>query len=304
MKPADNPSGIVFDIQHFSVHDGPGVRSTVFLKGCPLTCRWCSNPESQKHLPELLHFEKLCTLCGICVEECPNGALAVADNELRRDETACKLCGLCVSVCPQDARQLSGRRMTVEEVSTEVRQHWRIFMQSGGGVTLSGGEALAQPAFTGALLGVLHDELGFHTCLDTTGFLPWESFETLLPAIDLILLDLKHMDDARHREATGIGNARILENARHLGERGFPVIVRLPLIPDYNDTDDNLHALGRFMQTVRLPKIEVLPYHEFGVSKYTALGKTYTVHSRIEPKAERAAAILGNYGLDVTVAPR
>ncbi|KAI95522.1 glycyl radical-activating protein [Rhodomicrobium udaipurense JA643] len=304
MKPADNPSGIVFDIQHFSVHDGPGVRSTVFLKGCPLTCRWCSNPESQRHQPELLHFGELCTLCGICVEECPNDALAIAGDELRRDEAACKLCGLCVSVCPQDARQLSGHRMTVEEVSTEVRQHWRIFMQSGGGVTLSGGEVLAQPAFAGALLSALHDDLGFHTCVDTTGFLPWENFERLLPAIDLILLDLKHMDDARHREATGIGNARILENARRLGERGFPVIVRLPLISAYNDTDENLHALGAFMKKANLGMLEILPYHEFGVSKYSALGKTYTVLSRKVPRSDTAADILGSYGLDVTVARR
>jgi pyruvate formate lyase activating enzyme len=301
---AKSQSGLVFDIQHFSVHDGPGVRSTVFLKGCPLTCRWCSNPESQKRAPELLHFKNLCTLCGLCVEECPHNALSVANGGLRRDAAACDQCGLCVTVCPQDARQLSGRWMTVGEVAAEVRQHWRIFTQSGGGVTLSGGEALAQFDFAGALLSALHEEAGLHTCLDTTGYSSWERFETILPAIDLILLDIKHMDDARHRQATGIGNLSILENAKRLGERGFAVVVRVPLVCDYNDTEENLHALGAFMKEARLGAVEILPYHEFGVSKYAALGKTYTVYSRKAPKADRAAAILRGYGLDVAIGQR
>jgi pyruvate formate lyase activating enzyme len=301
---AKSHSGIVFDIQHFSLHDGPGVRSTVFLKGCPLKCRWCSNPESQRHAPELLHFKNLCALCGLCVEECPRNALSIADGALRHDAAACDRCGLCVTVCPQDARQLSGRWMTVEEVTAEVRQNWRIFMQSGGGVTLSGGEALAQFDFSSALLSALHDEAGLHTCLDTTGYANWERLETILPAIDLILLDIKHMDDERHRQGTGIGNVAILENARRLGKRGFSVVVRVPLVCDYNDTGENLHALGTFMKEAGLGGVEILPYHEFGVSKYAALGKTYTVHSRKAPKADRAAAILRDYGLDVAVGQR
>lgn len=304
MQATDNPSGIVFDIQHFSLHDGPGVRSTVFLKGCPLSCWWCSNPESQRRAPELLHFKSLCTACGSCAEECPQKALSIVEGELRKNEAACDLCGSCVPVCPQDARQLSGKPMTIEDVSAEVRQHWRIFMQSGGGVTLSGGEALAQPAFAGALLSSLHDEAGLHTCLDTTGYIGWERLEKLLPFIDMILLDIKHMDDSRHREATGIGNASILENAKRLGERNFPVIVRLPLISDYNDTEANLQALGAFLKNARLGIVEILPYHEFGASKYSALGRPHKAPSRREPKTDRAAKVLSAYGLDVTVARR
>lgn len=297
----DDKRGIIFDIQHFSLHDGPGVRSTIFFKGCPLSCQWCGNPESQRRKAELLYFAALCTLCGRCVAACPEDALAVDGRKLRQDRERCAGCGACVDACLTGARILSGRTVSVSEVSREVRQHWRIFTQSGGGVTFGGGEVLAQPAFLGALLRHLHDEVGLHTCVDTSGHAPWPVVEPLLPHTDLILLDLKHMDSDRHREATGQPNERILGNARELGRRGFPVVVRLPLIADYNDTEDNLDALGDFMNEVGFPAVEILPYHEFGVSKYEALGKSYRVLSTGKPRLDRAADSLRRHGLEVSV---
>ncbi|MEE3664264.1 glycyl-radical enzyme activating protein [Brenneria sp. g21c3] len=295
------PQGVIFDIQHFSLHDGPGVRSTVFFKGCPLSCLWCANPESQRRKPELLYFAANCVSCGACVAACQSGALSLAEKGVAIDRTLCQSCGACAEACANDARTLSGRKMRVDEVVDEVRQHWRIFMQSGGGVTCSGGEILSQPVFLQALLQKLHDEMGFHLCLDTSGYAPWSRLEQLLPHADMILLDLKHMDAARHKAATGRDNKYILENARRLGKRGFPVLVRLPLIPGFNDDDDNLFRLGAFMKEIALPAIEILPYHEFGSSKYEALGKTYHVYENKRPRVREAREILSAFGLEVVL---
>jgi pyruvate formate lyase activating enzyme len=297
-------SGVIFDIQHFSVHDGPGIRSTIFLKGCPLACKWCSNPESQSRKPQLLFFSHLCTACGACVEACPNRAVTLDDGTIRFHRSACTACGTCAAVCQQNARTLSGRIATVEEICTEVRQHWRIFAQSGGGITCGGGEALAQPAFLRTLLHNLHEELGFHTCLDTTAHAPWDVLESLLPSLDLILLDLKHMDGATHKKATGKANDLILQNAARLGEGGFPVVVRLPLIPSFNDTDDNAHALGGFMRDVGLRSLEILPYHEFSLTKYAALGRRFTAYPRTDLRLAPVESILRSYGLDLTIHQR
>lgn len=295
------PRGMVFDIQHYCLHDGPGVRSTVFLKGCPLSCRWCSNPESQSGQPQLLYYRHLCVGCGACVAACPNRALILDEDGLHLDRDLCAACGLCVPACLQNARALSGRQMTVQQVCDEVRQHWRIFMQSGGGVTCGGGEAMAQPAFLLALLDRLHTELGFHTCLDTSGFAPWEVLVGLLPHLDLILLDIKHMDGAKHRAATGVDNQPILRNAAALGRLGFPVTVRLPLIPGFNDDEQNIHALGAFLREHRLPAVEIMPYHELGRSKYDALGREYCPPPTKEPKTRSSEKILRGYGLEATV---
>jgi len=295
------PAGLIFDIQHYCLQDGPGVRSTVFLKGCPLSCQWCSNPESQSGRPQLLVYAHLCVRCGACAAACPNQAITLGGDGPSLDRGLCTACGACVPACLQNARALSGRMATVEEVCDEVRQHWRIFMQSGGGVTCGGGEALAQPAFLLALLTRLHDDLGFHTCLDTTGYAPWNVLEGVLPHLDLILLDIKHMDGERHREATGVDNGPILRNARKLGQLDFPVTVRLPLIPGFNDDEQNIHALGSFLRDNRLNVVEIMPYHELGRSKYDALGRKYCPPIDKEPKTRSAESILRRFGLAATV---
>lgn len=299
MTPED--SGIIFDIQHYCLHDGPGVRSTIFFKGCPLSCRWCSNPESQHRNPQLLFFRNLCVGCGACAAACPCGAAIMAEDGVRMRRELCQACGRCVPACLQNARTLAGRTMTVEGVCDEVRQHWRIFMQSGGGVTCGGGEALAQPGFLLSVLTRLHDGLGFHTCLDTSGYAPWETLREMLPHLDLILLDLKHMDSAKHREATGRGNEPVLRNAGELGRAGFPVLVRLPLIPGFNDTLENLRALGSFLREIGMRTVEIMPYHEFGMSKHDALGKKYSRPQSGTPETERAVLVLRGQNIEVLV---
>lgn len=297
----DTVHGMIFDIQHFSLHDGPGVRSTVFFKGCPLACAWCANPESQSSAPQLLYFRTACTGCGSCVPVCPNRALAMMPDGLAFDRHACTACGACVPACPNEARQLSGRIMSIDEITAEVRQHWRIFAQSGGGVTCGGGEALAQADFLHGLLKALHEGLGFHTCLDTSGLSPWPVLERILPHLDLILLDLKHMDNAAHKRATGVGNGPVLANARALAGAGAPVLIRVPLVPGFNDTDDNLDALGLFLKQTGLTEAELMPYHTLGVNKYRALGLQYAFHPSARPRIAEATRTLRGYGVHVRV---
>ena len=291
----------IFDIQHFSLHDGPGVRSTVFFKGCPLSCWWCGNPESQSAAAELLFFRNLCVECGSCAVACPEEALEIRPTGLIMDHGLCSACGACVAICQYDARQVSGRRMTVDQVCAEVRQHWRIFQQSGGGVTLSGGEALQQHGFIFELLRSLHDDAGLHTCLDTCGMAPWSVLECLLPYLDMVLLDIKHMDGKAHERATGADNVVILENARQLAKKEVPVLIRLPLIPAFNDTNDNLQALGVFLHETGLKHLEIMPYHTLGLNKYTALGRKCVLPEHKEIRVEAAAEILSRYGLCIEI---
>ena len=298
--------GTIFDIQRFSTHDGPGIRTTVFLKGCPLSCTWCSNPESQKHNPQLLYFKDLCKNCGKCIDVCKNNAILMGDNGIEYDRNKCTSCGECAKICPHEARTLSGRIVTVDEVVGMVRQDWRYYMQSGGGVTCGGGEPLYQPDFIEALLTELHDKLGYHCCLDSTCFAPKEVLERMLPHLNLILLDIKHMDSKAHQELTGVPNEPILRNARHLGEINFPVLIRVPLIPEFNDTQENAENLGEFLKEIRLPKVDLMPFHTMGLSKTTALGKEYTPFGNRQPAStspavERTVSILERYGLQVSV---
>ncbi|WP_300155110.1 glycyl-radical enzyme activating protein [Solidesulfovibrio sp.] len=297
-------TGRVFDIQRYCVHDGPGVRSTVFLKGCPLSCAWCSNPESQDPRPQILYFRDLCRQCGACLEACPEGALALEKDALVVRQDLCRACGTCVAACLYEARIRSGEVMTVDAVCRIVQEDWRIYAQSGGGITVGGGEALAQPEFLGALLYVLHDGLGYHTCLDTSGFAPWATLEALLPHLDLILLDIKQVDAAAHRKATGVDNAVILDNAARLSARGFPTIIRVPLVPGVNDDAQSLEGLGTFLRGLRFPLVEIMPYHAYGRSKYAALGRDYPLGDLAGSDATLAAELLQGYGLEVAVHQR
>ncbi|MDR1854323.1 MAG: glycyl-radical enzyme activating protein [Azoarcus sp.] len=295
------PTGVVFDVQHFSLHDGPGVRSTVFLKGCPLACRWCGNPESQSARPQLMYFTHLCAACGQCVKTCPNRAMRCEGEGVRFDPSRCFACGACVPGCLRGARSVSGIRLGVEEIVAEVRQHWRIFSQSGGGVTVSGGEPLAQRDFLHALLRELHDEAGLHTCLDTCAKAPWPVLERMLPHLDLVLLDVKHVDEAKHREWTGSGNADILDNARRLGASALDVLVRVPLIPGFNDSDPELYDLADFLVAAGLKQVEIMPYHLLGLGKYRALGMRYPLSVDEKPRVDEAVDIFSSSGIAVEV---
>lgn len=302
--PGPQPEGLVFDIQRFCVHDGPGVRTTVFLKGCPLSCAWCSNPESQCFAPQILFFQDLCKGCGACLAACAHGAVVEQEGSLAYVRENCTACGACVAACLYEARVLSGRRMGVEDLCAILREDWRIYMQSGGGITVSGGEALMQPDFLEALLATLHDGLGYHTCLDTTGLAAWDTLQGLLPHLDLILLDIKHLDPEAHRRMTGVDNGLILDNARRLSGLGFPVLIRVPLIPGFNDDAGNLHRLGEFLSGLRYLDVELMPYHAYGLSKYRALGRQYALDGIQRSDASAAADILASHGLSVAVHQR
>jgi pyruvate formate lyase activating enzyme len=264
-------SGMVFNIMRFALHDGPGVRTTVFLKGCPLSCWWCHNPESQEPEPSPMYFAGRCRLCYDCVAACPHQALQFQDGT-PLTSAACVRCGDCAEACVAGARQLAGERKTVSEVLAECERDSVLFDESGGGVTVSGGEPLSQPDFTEALLEACR-ERGIHTALDTCGFAPREVAVRVSGSADLVLYDLKLLDPAAHRKYTGVPSGPILDNLAALTETGRQVIVRVPLIPGVNDQPENLSALADFVWLTGLRRIDLLPYHRIGVDKYGRLGR-------------------------------
>jgi len=265
--------GCVFNIQRYSIHDGPGIRTTVFLKGCPLRCLWCQNPESQRKDPEILLFKDKCTRCGKCVEVCPTGASSLSAGSSLIDRSKCTGCGKCVDVCPNEARTLVGKSMTVEEVVKEVKKDTSFYNKSGGGVTISGGDALAQPEFSLAILKECK-EAGIHTAIETTGYAPWATLEKLLKYTDFVLYDIKQMDSEKHYEGTKTRNPLILENAR-LVSKMKPMKVRIPLIPGYNDSVENVRKTACFVRDeLGIKDLEVLAYNKLGEAKYDRLDKT------------------------------
>jgi len=296
--------GCVFNIERFAIRDGPGIRTTVFFKGCPLRCLWCSNPESFQPSPQLFYFEHLCQQCYRCVDACPNKATSVnPEGGIEIARNLCKACGKCVEVCPTKARDISGMIMTVDEVMEEVKKDMLFYQNSGGGVTASGGEPTHQPEFLQRLFERCH-ESAIHTCLDTCGFVKSKVLQKILAYTDLVLYDIKHMDPVQHKKLTGVDNGIILENARMIATQGKPMIVRVPLIPRHNDSEQNIKALAGFMADLKLKKIDLLPYHALGKAKYERLGLEYKL-SKLKPhKSKEIEAIktaLESYGLEVGV---
>lgn len=295
---------MIFDIKRFAVHDGPGIRTTVFLKGCPLRCLWCHNPEGISRRPQLVFTPQRCIGCGRCLDLCPQGVHRLVDGRHLIEWDRCLGCGACAEECYSEALRLAGREASVEKVMREVLSDRPFYETSGGGMTLSGGEPLAQHRFALALLQAAKEE-GIHTALDTSGFAPWEHLEGLLPFTDLVLYDLKHMDDRRHRELTGVSNRRILENLRRLDEAGKRIWIRIPLVPGYNDEDSNYHALGRFLSDLKnAEQIQILKYHKLAESKYENIGRSYPLKGLEPPTKEWAESrreILLGYGLSRTI---
>jgi pyruvate formate lyase activating enzyme len=296
--------GCVFNIERFAIRDGPGIRTTVFLKGCPLRCLWCANPESISPVPQLFYLENLCTRCYRCVEACPNKATTkTPEGAIAINRSLCKACGKCVEVCPNKARQISGNLMTVDEVLEEVKKDALFYQNSGGGVTFSGGEPTQQPEFLWHLLK-RSQESGIQTALDTSGFVKPEILKRVLEHTDLVLYDIKHMDPAKHKELTGVDNRLILENAKMIATMGKPMIIRVPLIPGHNDSKENSLALAEFMLSLGLKRVDLLPYHSLGKIKYQRLGMEYKL-SDLKPFAAgevaKIKADLESYGLQVGV---
>jgi len=278
--------GTIFNIQRYSVNDGPGIRTLIFFKGCPLQCVWCSNPESQQRRHQIMYFENLCSRCGTCAAACPNGCITIEDGRRLYDASACERCGRCAAVCPNSAVKRVGREMTVAEVTAEAEKDYLFFLNSGGGVTLGGGEPTLQPDFARALLKSLK-ALGIHTAMETCGDAPWSVFERLTTHLDLLLYDVKHLDENLHRQHTGKSNGRILSNLKTLLREETPLIVRIPVIPDFNDSVDTMAAIAAFLkrhnQCDLLQRIDLLPYHKLGVGKYGALGRDYALEGYETP---------------------
>lgn len=312
-------TGNIYDIQAFSLQDGPGIRTTVFLKGCPLHCLWCHSPESQRFESELGWMEMKCVgvdACGLCMNTCTRGALRAGErffSELKQqemqipviDRSLCDDCGECAFRCPAEALYMCGKPYTVKQVLEKVLKDKKFYDKSGGGVTISGGEALSQINFTRELLKRLK-ECGIHTALDTTGYAVWERIQSVLPYTDLFLYDLKNMDDNLHQAATGVSNASILENIRKIAANGGKIQVRIPLIPRFNDSDENLRKTARLCKELgdAVSMVQLLPYHTYGTVKYTRIKWEQPVFEAIpltDERVEEIREMFQGMGLNTTV---
>lgn len=296
--------GVILNVQRFSIHDGPGIRTTVFFKGCPLRCSWCHNPESQAHHREIMVRKERCIQCMACERACPEGAVYLTKEGPAIVRERCNGCGASAEGCPTEALELVGQEVTVAQILGQIERDIAFYDESGGGVTFSGGEPLSQPDFLLALLQACQAR-EIHTAVDTCGFAPWESFERLCPHTDLFLYDLKLLNDQKHREYTGVSNAPILENLRRLSRAGREIILRLPLVPGVNDTNEQVRDIGEFAARLcHLSRVDVLPYHHLAVEKYGRLDRGYSLPDLQRPAdelLEEAARILIGFGLNVQV---
>ena len=295
-------TGLVFWIARFAVHDGPGIRVTVFLKGCPLRCSWCHSPESQSPRPELMLKGDRCLVCGTCVPICGHEAIGLTDDGYVTNREQCEACGDCVDACPADARALAGRTMTVEELVAEIGKD-RVFIErSGGGVTFSGGEPLMQPEFLEAAIAACR-AAGWHTAVETSGYGTPSAMAAAATA-DLVLFDLKVLDEAAHRRVTGVSNRLIVENFKRITAWHGDVRVRVPLVPGITDGRQNIEAIGRLAREAGVSHVDLLPYHTAGLAKYDRLGRPYGLVGMAPPSPEDLAATrdhLERIGLTVHV---
>ncbi len=285
-------TGRVFDIKRYSIHDGPGIRTTVFLKGCPLHCLWCHNPESVDPGPELMHWPSRCSRCYSCFDACPKGALAKeAEGAVAIDRVKCDFCGRCAEACLYDAMQVVGREMSVEDILGEAEKDKIFYDQSGGGVTLSGGDPCVQAGFAEALLDGCRAR-GIRTALDTAGFTNNGVLDRLAPKADLVLYDLKTMDDGRHNEFTGVSNVPVIGNLKRLAAGRTEIWVRIPLVAGVNDDDDSIRRTVEFLSSLKtIRRVGLLPYHSSGLEKARRIGRENEFRKFVAPSEERLAAI-------------
>jgi pyruvate formate lyase activating enzyme len=306
LKDKDEITGIIFNIQHYSIHDGPGIRTDVFLKGCFLRCIWCQNPESQSLKPEPFYFKEKCNGCGQCMAVCPTKAIQIKEEKSITDHSKCDGSGKCAQICPNEARNLMGKEMSVREVFQDVKGDELFYKRSNGGVTLTGGEPLFQPRFSRNLLSICR-QAGIHTALETCGYVGWSVFTDILQYVNLVLYDLKHMNSDKHREYTGVPNDLILDNVRRIyHELRIPVWARIPVIPGFNDSVQNINAAARFVVSelgTSVP-VHLLAYHRLGESKYERLTRE-GINLSISPPAYEhmleLKEIVTSYGLETHI---
>jgi pyruvate formate lyase activating enzyme len=294
-------TAFVFNVMRFATHDGPGIRTVVFFKGCPLSCWWCHNPESQSFQPDRLYFVERCRHCLECAAICPEHAISEVDGVVYTS-AACSLCGTCTTVCMAEARQIAGQRYTVEGLMAEVEKDVVFYDESGGGVTLSGGEPLSQPVFVTLFLAACR-ERGIITSLETCGFAQPDVFQQVALQADLVLFDLKFVDPMKHRQYTGVSNDLILRNLEQLVARQRPLTVRIPIVPGVNDSTEDIGGFVEYLSRLRPPAIELLPYHRIGAEKYRRLGLPYKLPDTPQPAAADLAPFrdaLTEAGLNVS----
>ena len=294
-------SGIVFDIKRYTLHDGPGIRVSVHLKGCPLSCWWCHNPESQSFAPQLLFRPDRCIGCSMCLNSCPNGAILPT---IETDYNMCKGSGKCADACPSGAREICGHEATIDEIMETVRKEQIFFEQSGGGVTISGGEPLVQFDFTMALLEECKKR-EISTAIDTCGFVDSQNLIDAIPVTDIFLYDIKHMDPGKHKKYTGVDNEVIKSNLVKLGESGARIFARVPFVPGVNTDEDNIRATGEFVSRVKgVELVCLLPYHTAAEDKHRRWGMEFKlrgVHPPTENMLASSAAIIESFGIPAVI---
>jgi pyruvate formate lyase activating enzyme len=271
------PKGYIFNIQRYSLHDGPGLRTTIFLKGCPLRCLWCSNPESQNPFPEIMFSEKKCKQCGECIPICPNNALHKGDHTLIINREVCNSCGKCEEICVYDAIKIIGKKYSVEEIMNEIKKDTIFYRSSKGGITISGGEPLFQVEFAKSILEECKI-YNIHTAIQTSGYSEFSDLLYILPYVDLFIYDFKHIDPYIHEKLTGVKNDIIIENLERLVKYASNrVIIQIPIIPSINDSKEHITKVASFISQLKdkILGINIIPYHKLGIPKYIALGRHY-----------------------------